>query len=84
MRNIKVQEVKEGKYYKLSNEYNPNDDCIVYAYKNNDKKLFDVVTDNPNFGKLGFGFNIADGGAWIPLWDIKKDSTIVEVEFVEK
>ena len=79
---MKKNNVQQGKYDKLSGIH-PDDDYIVYAYKNNDDKLLDGVTDNPNKGKMGFGFNAADGGVWIPLWDISNDTQITEVEFVD-
>lgn len=60
-------ELKEGHYYRIS-KYGDRRFCIVYCYRNPDCN-----------NELGIGFNVADGGAWLPLWDISEDSVIVEV-----
>ena len=80
---IRKDEVKVGSYYKLVNRNYPEDSCIVYAYINQDEKLFDGITDNPNKGKIGFGFNIADGGVWIPAFAISEKTIIIELKITE-
>jgi hypothetical protein len=83
MRIVEKNHVEEGKFYKLAGVY-PVDDCIVYAYRSRDEKCFDGVTDNPYYGQMEIGFNIADGGVWMPMSDISSESILTEVEFREK
>lgn len=62
--------MEAGKYYWIS-KLDGNEKCLVYCYA------------NPDFGdgkQLGIGFNIADGAAWIPLWDVPKDTLIKELK----
>lgn len=50
---------------------------IVYYYFNQD---YQVNSDEP--GQWGFGFNIADGGGFIPDWEITDDSELIgPIEF---
>jgi hypothetical protein len=60
--------LKEHSYYWLSRS-DGADTCLVYCYKN---------PDAGNGDQLGFGFNIADGGGWTPLWDVPGDTIIRE------
>lgn len=60
--------LKEHSYYWLSRS-DGADTCLVYCYKN---------PDAGNGDQLGFGFNIADGGGWAPLWDVPGDTIIRE------
>jgi hypothetical protein len=60
--------LKEHSYYWLSRS-DGADTCLVYCYKN---------PDVGNGDQLGFGFNIADGGGWAPLWDVPGDTIIRE------
>jgi hypothetical protein len=79
---ISKEEVKSNKYYKLQNKHSI-DSCIAYAYNWPERKLSDGITDDPNFGKLVFGFNIADGGGYLPLQNVSDSTTITELEFSE-
>ena len=67
-----IPELKEQTFYKLT--IKNNEVTIVYCYKNPD--YLDGST-------IGFGFNIADGGGWMPACDVSKETTIAEVEFTE-
>ena len=62
--------MEAGKYYWISKP-DGSDKCLVYCYI------------NPDFGdgtQLGIGFNIADGGGWIPLWDVPKETVVKELK----
>lgn len=66
---------KVGKYgheghYIMVNPAVPEDECIVYYYRNPDTKTW------------GFGFNIADGCGFIPESDIAEGSTIAPAAVV--
>ena len=38
---------------------------------------------NPDADCLGFGFNTADGGGFLPEWDLTKTTKVIELEFKE-
>ena len=59
-------------FYKLISE--AKEETIAYCYKNPD--YLDGTT-------IGFGFNTADGGGWMPAWDVTEKTEIIEVEIVE-
>ena len=58
----------EGYYWLLKEEESPT---LVYYYYNHDA------------GEKGFGFNIANGGGFLPESDLT-DDTIVEKAFVSR
>ncbi len=60
-----MSEFRHGAYYRLYNK-KTNEETIAYFYHNPDDKCD------------GFGFNTADGGGFLPLFDLKRDDTIVE------
>ena len=64
-----TQTFKEGVYYKLINT-ETNEETIVYCYKNPDMN-----------NELGFGFNTADGGGWMPTFDLSKNTKTQKLEF---
>lgn len=62
--------MEAGKYYWISKP-DGGEKCLVYCYV------------NPDFGdgtQLGIGFNIADGGGWVPLWDVPKETVVKELK----
>lgn len=61
--------LKEGTYYKLIS--GQGDESIVYYYRNPDTEI------------LGFGFNTADGGGFMPVWDLVKTTKVIELELKE-
>ena len=63
-------EFKNQTFYKLISKH--NEVTIAYCYKNPDAD-----------DQLGIGFNTADGGGWMPVWDISNETKITEVEFSE-
>ena len=61
---VEVKDVKPNRYYRLYKKSEPHQ-SIVYSYANPDLK-----------DQNGFGFNIADGGGFIPFWDISDDTVL--------
>lgn len=62
--------MENGKHYWISKP-DGSERCLVYCYV------------NPDFGdgsQLGIGFNVSDGGAWIPLWDVPEETVFKELE----
>ena len=55
----------QGSHYRLINC--EGEECIVYFYL------------NPDANCLGFGFNIADGGGFIPEYDLRSGSVVDEL-----
>ena len=48
-----------------------------YWLESNGDKSLAYLYRNPDMNnELGFGFNIADGGGFIPLFDLTKDTII--------
>jgi hypothetical protein len=64
-----TEAMKCGKHYWISKP-DGTDRCLVYCYSN---------PDHTNGKQLGIGFNIADGGGWIPLDDLPADTLIIEL-----
>lgn len=60
-------EVCEHRYYIIVN-IDTNEHCVVFAYRNPDLN-----------NELGFGFNTADGGSFLPLWDLRAGSLVVPI-----
>lgn len=59
----------DGTYYlKNPNEVEPT---LVWLYT------------NPDTGERGFGFNFRDGGGFLPLFDLNKQTTVIKVDVVE-
>lgn len=54
---------KEGYYWLLTEGESPT---LVYYY------------ENPDTGEKGFGFNVVDGGGFLPEWDLVEDSVVKE------
>jgi hypothetical protein len=55
-----------------------------YWLESNGDKSLAYLYRNPDMNnELGFGFNIADGGGFIPLFDLTKD-TIVTLAIKEE
>ncbi len=61
---------QEQTYYKLTNP-ETKVETIAYCYRNPDAN-----------NELGFGFNIADGGGWMPIWDLSKKTEINKLKLV--
>jgi hypothetical protein len=59
----------EGKHYKLISKH--GEESIAYFYKNPD-----ATGDG-----LGFGYNIADGGGFLPRHDLTDSSIVQLLEF---
>jgi hypothetical protein len=75
---------KTGKHYKLTSK--DGEATIAYFYNNPDFHMdpngdFD---ENKDYSEKGFGFNIADGGGFLPLFDLTESSVIEELEFTIK
>ena len=62
--------MEAGKYYWVSKP-DGSEKCLVYCYVNPDFQ--DGTT-------LGIGFNIADGGGWVPLWDVPRETVFKELK----
>jgi hypothetical protein len=60
----------ENGFYHL---YNPDEEALVLAY----------YYKNPDTGEYGFGFNIADGGGFLPGDDLSEETTFKRVELRE-
>lgn len=54
---------KEGYYWLLREGESP---CLVYYYENLETK------------EMGFGFNVVDGGGFLPEGDLVEDSVVKE------
>ena len=67
---MKNKNLTLGNYYKISNA-DGSESCIVYYYRN---------PDYCKGGIDGFGYNIADGAGFLPLFDIEEDSVISSIE----
>ena len=59
-----------GCYYKIINPVT-NEETIVYYYYNLDALC------------TGFGFNTADGGGFLPEFDLRKDSIVKKLTLIE-
>lgn len=59
-------------YYKDSFNTKHEEKSLAYYYYNPDAECW------------GYGFNIKDGGGFLPEWDLTKNTKIVEVEIKEK
>lgn len=51
---------------------------VILESKNGEKTLV-IYYFNPDAKCYGYGFNIADGGGFLPEWDITDDTKIIEV-----
>lgn len=69
---MNVNDCEEGKHYLLVNEDEP-ENSVVYCYRNPDFRDGTV---------LGFGFNLAQGSGWLPLFDIVQTTVISELSIV--
>lgn len=67
----------ENSWYWISKS-NGDDKCLVWFYRNPDFHMdpngdFDETKD---YSEKGFGFNIADGGGFVPVSDLPADTLI--------
>ena len=65
---MKEQNLEEG-FYSLKSD-SEEEPVIVYGYHCTDMS-----------GEFGFGFNIHDGGGFLPLYDISDGTKITRVHF---
>lgn len=68
VKTIRYSDLPDGTYHLTSSEH--SDD--VYAH---DSCVVELYT-NPDSGQRGLGFNIRDGGGFMPLYDLKDTSTL--------
>ena len=61
--------VATGCHFTITNPKEPHPSQVL-CYRNPD------VPGDATFGQVGFGFNLADGAGFLPLWHITKDSNI--------
>jgi hypothetical protein len=64
-----VENLMDG-YYSISNPEDP-EPSLVYLYT------------NPDTHERGFGFNVRDGGGFLPVCDLREDTTVTRVQIVE-
>lgn len=69
-----------GLYYTLKAKNETN--CVAYFYNNPDFHMNPngVVEAGKDYSELGFGFNTADGGGFLPAFDIT-DKTDISMTF---
>ena len=65
--------LKVDTYYALHN-FDTNEVTVGYYYNNPDS-----LDEN---GTEGFGFNTAEGGSFLPIYDLKEDTGIVPLTFL--
>ena len=70
MESNKNNQTKQPGYCLMMNPSYPQDECIVYYYYNPDAKCW------------GYGFNIADGGGFLPEWDVVQGTAIIPARIV--
>ena len=73
-------ECKQGKYYKL---VSANGESVIgYFYNNPDFHLKEnmIPEDGKDYSQTGFGFNTADGGGFLPFYDLSPNTKVHEIE----
>ena len=68
----KEEKFEEHTYYRLTN-ITTKEVTIAFCYRNPDASSM-----------LGFGFNTADGGGWLPIYDLTSNTIVEELEFTVK
>ncbi|HGE6094655.1 TPA: DUF2829 domain-containing protein [Vibrio cholerae] len=75
----KPMKLVPGLYYTLTIDSEVTD---AYCYVNKDYHLTNSDDYDPNkdYSEIGFGFNIADGGGFLPAYDLREGS-VVSLDF---
>ncbi len=72
--------LKENTYYKMTGA--SGDEVIGYYYNNPDALMNpnEPVVEGKDYSALGFGFNAADGGGFLPIFAMAAESLATAVE----
>ena len=73
-----------NKYYKLVDK-NLEEPAVVQFYNNPDFHMNpnEPIEEGKDYSQVGFGFNMADGGGFLPLFDLAPQTKVIPIEMLE-